>query len=54
MTKINLKKLMELSEEEKKESEKILKALGKEGRKRLSDMDRLSRNIKKDKQGGTL
>ena len=50
MPKINLRKLVELSEEEKKESEKILKALGKEGRKRLSDMDKLSRNIEKDKE----
>lgn len=50
MSKINLKKLIELSEEEKKESEKILKTLGKEGRKRLSDMDRLSKNIGKNKE----
>ncbi len=50
MSKINLKKLMELTEEEKKESKKILKALGKEGRKRLSDMDRLSRSVEKDKE----
>lgn len=50
MSKINLKKLMELTEEEKKESEKILKALGKEGRKRLSDINKLSRNIEKDKE----
>lgn len=50
MSKINLKKLMELTEEEKKESEKILKALGKEGKRRLADMDRLSRNIEKDKE----
>ena len=45
MSKINLRKLVELTEEEKKESKKILKALGKEGRKRLSDMDRLSKSI---------
>lgn len=50
MSKINLKKLMELTEEEKKESEKILKALGKEGKRRLADMDLLSRNIEKDKE----
>lgn len=41
---------MELTEEEKKESEKILKALGKEGKRRLADMDLLSRNIEKDKE----
>lgn len=50
MSKINLKKLIELSEEEKKESEKILKALGEEGKKKLSDMDRLSRSVEKDKE----